>query len=83
MHASKLGEHISFSGGKVKFRSIRHPGHFPDAVRFCMMIAFHVFRAVLGYYRPGELKHRFPVKYVEKWRQAFMGIPHVSVNETD
>jgi hypothetical protein len=46
-------------------------------------IAIDLYRRVLGHYREGELRLRFGPKYVERWRQAFMSIPEITVDTTD
>jgi hypothetical protein len=83
MHASTYGQHVSFKGNRISFHSIRHPKQFSFVVRMTAILAITVYRRVLAEYRQEELRHRFPIKYVEKWQQAFMSIPHVNVNETE
>lgn len=82
MHASNYGQHIRFQEGRVTFLTIRHPKGFPTKVRLTAIIAIDVFMKILREYRDGECS-RFGQKYVERWRQAFMNIPELKINEQE
>lgn len=82
MHASNYGQHIRIDGQRIIFYSIRHPKNFPTIVRLTACIAIDVFMKILQEYRPGELSN-FGRKYVDKWRQAFMSIPELNIEELD
>jgi uncharacterized protein DUF5677 len=82
MHASNYGHHVGFNSGRITFYSIRHPKAFSTTVRLTAIIAMDVFMKVLREYREGECA-RFGQKYVEKWREAFMNIPALKINEKD
>lgn len=82
MHVSNYLQHVRFEGGRVTFLSIRHPKDFPNKVRLTATIAIEIFLKMLQEYRAGECP-RFGQKYVEKWRQAFMNMPELKINEKD
>ena len=82
MHTSNYGHHVAFNSGRITFRSIRHPKDFSNTVRLTATIALGIFMKMLREYREGECP-RFGQKYVEKWRNAFMGIPQLKINEKD
>jgi hypothetical protein len=82
MHASNLDHHIRIANGRITFQSIRHPKDFSNTVRLTATIAVDVFMKILQEYREGE-RVRFGQKYVEKWRQAFMNIPVLKIEEND
>jgi hypothetical protein len=82
MHVWNYGQHIRIHGERITFYSIRHPKEFPTTVRLTATIAIDLFMKILQEYREGE-KARFGQKYVEKWRQAFMNIPELKIEERD
>ena len=82
MHASNYGQHIRMQSGRITFYSIRHPKQFPHTVRLTATMAIDIFRKILREYREEESGRSFSRKYVEKWRQAFMSIPELKINET-
>jgi hypothetical protein len=82
MHASNYGQHIRIQSERITFYSIRHPKEFSTTVRLTATIAIDTFRKILHEYREGE-RPRFDQKYVEKWRQAFMNMPQLKIDERD
>ena len=82
MHSSNYGQHIRIQSERITFYSIRHPKGFSTTVRLTATIAIDIFMKILRQYREGECP-RFGQKYVEKWRQAFMNIPQLKINELD
>ena len=82
MHASNYGQHIRMQSGRIIFYSIRHQKEFSTKVRLTATIAIDIFMKMLHEYREGECA-RFGQKYVEKWRQAFMNIPELKIDEKD
>lgn len=82
MHASNYGQHIRIQSERITFYSIRHPKEFSTIVRLTATIAIDIFMKILRGYREEEVS-RFSQKYVEKWRQAFMSIPKLKIDERD
>ena len=80
MHASNYGQHVSIQSERITFYSIRHPKEFSNTVRLTATIAFDMFMKIRHEYREGE-RARFGEKYIEKWRQAFMSIPQLKIDE--
>lgn len=80
MHTSNYGQHIRINGQRIIFYSIRHPKNFPTVVRLSASLAIDAFMKILKEYRPGE-QSNFSRKYVEKWRQAYMSIPELNIEE--
>jgi|SRR5215471_2794678 len=59
---------------------LRDLANYGSTVRLTATIAIDVFMKILQEYREGE-RARFWQKYVEKWRQAFMNIPELKIEE--
>jgi hypothetical protein len=81
-HVSNYLQHGRFEGKRITFLSIRHPKDFPNKVRLTATIAIEIFLKMLQEYCAGECP-RFGQKYAEKWRQAFMNIPKLKIDEKD
>lgn len=73
MHSTSQKHHIKFSQGRLEFLPIRYLAGIDTVLWFSMATMMKIYLDILGYYRSDE-KVNFAKKYIEDWRQEFMGI---------
>lgn len=75
-HGSTLQQQVRFKGQYVVYEPIRNLTGLDEIFGSTFNLAFHMYRAVLNYYRFGEIEN-FNRKYEEQWRQRRFSIPTV------
>ena len=82
VHITSQKNHIKFSKGLLHIEPIRNLKNIDMLINLSMTIIFHIYRSILGYYRPGELQN-FGRKYIEDWRNHFRNIPRIEYNRVE
>ena len=80
MHSPSHKHHVRFSQGRINFTPIRYLAGIDTIVKFSMATMLKIYKDVLGHYRAAESAN-FGKKYLEDWRQAFLGIPSVTYKD--
>lgn len=80
MHSTSHKHHVKFSQGHIHFTPIRYLAGIDTIVKFSMATMLKIYKNVLAHYREGELPN-FGKKYIDDWRQAFMGIKSVTYKD--
>lgn len=80
MHSTSHKHHVRFSQGRIQFTPIRYLAGIDTIVKFSMATMLKIYKDVLAHYRADESAN-FGKKYLDDWRQAFMGIPSVTYKD--
>lgn len=79
-HGAKLKPHMTVSNGLVTVEPIRLPNNeWGSTFVFAMGLAFKTYQVLIRSTRPDE-EERFNNIYKERWQQAFINVPRVTVS---
>jgi hypothetical protein len=79
-HASAFEKHVKIDGNDVIYEPIRNPEGFDTVLYLVATLAFRIYGLIINKYFPSEL-HAFNLEYVNKWRERFLSVPKVKVEE--
>lgn len=79
-HGAKVRPHVGISGDRVTVEPIRLPDNqWGSTFTFAIALALKTYRVFVRSSRPDE-EERFDLTYIERWRNAFLNVPSVTVD---